>query len=59
MTADASDRDVAEILASYDLLAVAVTDEAGRFLGAVTIDDVLDRMLGVGWRTTRKRAAET
>jgi CBS domain-containing protein len=38
---------------------VAVTDEAGRFLGAVTIDDVLDRMLGAGWRTTRKRAAET
>jgi Mg/Co/Ni transporter MgtE len=59
VTADASDRDVAEILASYDLLAVAVTDEAGRFLGAVTIDDVLDRMLGAGWRTTRKRAAET
>jgi Mg/Co/Ni transporter MgtE len=56
---DATDRDVAEILASYDLLAVAVTDEAGRFLGAVTVDDVLDRMLGAGWRTRRKRAVES
>ena len=37
--------------ASYDLLAVAVTDEAGRLLGAVTVDDVIDRMLGDGWRT--------
>jgi len=52
---DATDREVAEILASYDLLAVAVCDEAGRFLGAVTVDDVIDRMLGVGWRSRRKR----
>jgi Mg/Co/Ni transporter MgtE len=56
---DATDREVAELLASYDLLAVAVTDGAGRFLGAVTVDDVLDRMLGVGWRTRRKRAVQT
>jgi Mg/Co/Ni transporter MgtE len=53
--ADATDREVAETLASYDLLAVAITDEAKRFLGAVTVDDVIDRMLGVGWRTRRKR----
>ena len=46
-----SDRHVAERLASYDLLAMAVCDEAGRLLGAVTVDDVIDRMLGVGWRT--------
>jgi CBS domain-containing protein len=59
VTPDATDRDVAEILASYDLLAVAVTDEVGRLLGAVTVDDVLDRMLGAGWRTRRKRAVET
>ena len=56
---DASDRDVAEMLASYDLLAVAVVDEANRFLGSVTVDDVLDRMLGAGWRTRRKRTVET
>jgi Mg/Co/Ni transporter MgtE len=52
---DSTDREVAEILASYDLLAVAVTDEVGRFLGAVTVDDVIDRMLGAGWRTTQRR----
>jgi CBS domain-containing protein len=59
VAADATDRDVAEMLASYDLLAVAVVDEAGRCLGAVTVDDVIDRMLGVGWRTRRKRPAES
>jgi len=59
VAADATDREVAEMLASYDLLAVAVTDESGRVLGAVTVDDVLDRMLGVGWRTRRKRATPT
>ncbi len=50
---EASDREVAELLASYDLLAVAVCDDAGRLLGAVTVDDVLDRMLGRGWRRRR------
>lgn len=44
------DRAVAELLASYDMLAVAVTDETGRLLGAVTVDDVLDRQLGTSWR---------
>jgi Mg/Co/Ni transporter MgtE len=50
---EASDREVAEHLASYDLLAIAVCDDAGRLLGAVTVDDVLDRMLGRGWRRRR------
>ena len=59
VAADATDREVAEMLASYDLLAVAVTDESSRVLGAVTVDDVLDRMLGVGWRTRRKRTTPT
>ena len=58
---DASDRTVAELLASYDMLAVAVCDESHRLLGAVTVDDVLDRQLGVGWRqqevTNRTRTA--
>ena len=53
-----SDREVAERLASYDLLAVAVCDEAGRLLGAVTVDDVIDRMLGEGWRK-RQRPTRT
>jgi Mg/Co/Ni transporter MgtE len=47
---EASDVQVAELLASYDMLAVAVCDRTGSLLGAVTVDDVLDRQLGVGWR---------
>jgi Mg/Co/Ni transporter MgtE len=47
---ETTDREVAERLASYDLLAVAVCDSAGRLLGAVTVDDVIDRMLGSSWR---------
>lgn len=50
VAAGSSDRVVAEMLASYDLLAIAVVDDADRLLGAVTVDDVIDRMLGVGWR---------
>ena len=53
-----SDREVAERLASYDMLAVAVCDQAGRLLGAVTVDDVIDRMLGPVWRK-RQRPSRT
>jgi Mg/Co/Ni transporter MgtE len=42
--------DVAARLAAYNLIGVAVCDDAGRLLGAVTVDDVLDRLLPVGWR---------
>ena len=48
-------RDVAERLASYDLLALPVCDDAGRLVGAVTVDDVLDHVLPEGWRRTRAR----
>jgi CBS domain-containing protein/sporulation protein YlmC with PRC-barrel domain len=47
-----SDRDVAARLAAYDVVALAVTDEVGRLIGAVTIDDVLDRVLPANWRVT-------
>jgi CBS domain-containing protein len=53
IAADASEREVAERLAAYDVVALPVTDPAKRLVGAVTIDDVLDRMLPADWRATR------
>jgi CBS domain-containing protein/sporulation protein YlmC with PRC-barrel domain len=50
--ADASDREVAGRLAAYDVVAIPVVDDAGRLVGAVTIDDVLDRVLPSTWRLT-------
>lgn len=54
---ETSDRETAAELASYDLLAVPVCDNAGRLLGAVTVDDVIDRMLGTEWRQRRRPTA--
>lgn len=55
VTPDISDREVAERLASYNMLSIGVCDEAGRLLGAITIDDVLDRTLPTGWRQRRRQ----
>jgi Mg/Co/Ni transporter MgtE len=49
---DLPERELAARLAAYNLISVAVCDEAGRLLGAVTVDDVLDHLLPVGWRRT-------
>jgi CBS domain-containing protein/sporulation protein YlmC with PRC-barrel domain len=51
---DMPEREVAERLASYNLLAVAVCDEQRRLLGAITVDDVLDRTLPADWRQPRR-----
>src|SRR6478736_3536180 len=56
---DLPERDVAERLASYNMLAVGVADRTGRLLGAITVDDVLDRTLPTGWRQRRRVAAFT
>jgi Mg/Co/Ni transporter MgtE len=45
------EREVARRMAAYNLIGVAVCDETGRLLGAITVDDVLDRLLPTGWRT--------
>ncbi len=52
VSAGISDREVAGRLAAYDVVALPVTDDSGRLVGAVTIDDVLDRMLPADWRIT-------
>ena len=42
--------EVARRLASYDTVAVPVCDPAGRLVGVVTVDDVLDHVLPEDWR---------
>jgi CBS domain-containing protein len=44
------DQAVATRMAAYNLIGIAVCDDVGRLLGAVTVDDVLDRLLGADWR---------
>ncbi len=56
VSTDTTDREVARILAAYDVVAVPVTDTAGRLVGAVTVDDVLDRILPADWRITHTAA---
>jgi Mg/Co/Ni transporter MgtE len=37
-------------LATYNLVSLPVTDDAGRLVGVVTVDDVLDHLLPRDWR---------
>ncbi len=49
---DLPERDLAARFAAYNLVSVAVCDEDGRLVGAVTVDDVLDHLLPADWRRT-------
>jgi CBS domain-containing protein len=45
-----SEQEVATRMAAYNLVGLAVCDEDDRLLGAITVDDVLDRILPADWR---------
>ena len=52
---DTPEQEVHEQFAYYNMLALPVLDESGHLLGAVTVDNVVDRLLGVGWRLRQRR----
>lgn len=52
---DIDDNAVFAEFASYDMLALAVVEDDQHLLGAVSVDDVVDRMLGTGWRLRHRR----
>jgi magnesium transporter len=46
--------DVARLITKYDLLAIAVVDEAGHVLGIVTVDDIVDAIIEEGTEDVQK-----
>jgi Mg/Co/Ni transporter MgtE len=48
------EREVIIRIATYNLLSVAVVDAANHLLGAITVDDVLDRALPANWRMNER-----
>ena len=54
--ADTDITDVAVLMTDYNLITIPVVDDAGRLLGVITVDDVLEIALPPDWR--RREAAQ-
>jgi CBS domain-containing protein len=54
--ADADITDVAVLMTDYNLITIPVVDDAGRLVGVITVDDVLEIALPPDWR--RREAAQ-
>jgi len=50
---DADPRDILEIIAKYNLIAVPVLDEEKKMVGIVTVDDILERFLPLALKHKR------
>lgn len=55
---DASLGQVTRLMATYNMVALPVTDREGRLVGAVSVDDVLDHILPDDWREERHTSTE-
>ena len=55
VTPDDDPQEAAEKIAEYNLLAIPVVDGEQRFVGAITVDDVLDVVMKESWRRGRSR----
>jgi magnesium transporter len=52
---DEHQKDVAELLSKYNLMAVPVADAENKILGIITFDDILDILVPHPARVKRKR----
>jgi len=47
---DASEEDITDVIAKYNLIALPVVDEEGELHGIITIDDAIDLVLPLAWK---------
>jgi magnesium transporter len=55
VTPETDEKEVAEIISKYNLVAIPVVDTEGFMLGIVTVDDVIDRILPPAAKRKRKK----